>query len=244
MGDVSTHSPPSRLPIADPERTARLREALLAADFTADGLLDLLGGPAYAALARSETVPALRATRGDSPLEILVRLFLLQQPVPHERAREALPVDGRLDDGWLVRDGAEVRATVDVRPYGGPEGQDWWIVSDLGCAVGGAGGIGGPAAPGGRGPLARTSSSASAAPPRRWPASPCATPVAPRPRPRHRLRHPGAARRPARHPRDRDRPQSARPALRPAHPRAVRRAGAGSAGGLALRAGRRTRRTT
>ncbi len=33
-------------------------------------------------------------------------------------------------------------ATVDVRPYGGPDGEDWFIVSDLGCAVGGAGGIG------------------------------------------------------------------------------------------------------
>lgn len=70
-----------------PDRSPRLREALLAAAFTADGLLDLLGAPAYAALARSETVPALRATRGGSPLDTLVRLFLLQRPVPYERAR-------------------------------------------------------------------------------------------------------------------------------------------------------------
>ncbi|MEU5051426.1 methyltransferase [Streptomyces sp. NPDC021096] len=142
----------THLPTADPARTARLREALLAAAFTADGLLDLLGASAYAALARSETVPALRATRGDGPLETLVRLFLLQRSVPYARAAAALPVDDCLADGWLVRDGADeglVRAGVDVRPYGGPEGQDWWIVSDLGCAVGGAGGIaggtGGPA---------------------------------------------------------------------------------------------------
>ncbi|MEV5507624.1 DUF7059 domain-containing protein [Streptomyces orinoci] len=132
----------STLPSAeDPARTARLRDALLAAAFTADGLLDLLGASAYAALARSETVPALRATRGDGPLETLVRLFLLQRPVEYARAEAALPVEECLADGWLVRDGSKVRASVDVRPYGGPEGQDWWIVSDLGCAVGGAGGI-------------------------------------------------------------------------------------------------------
>ncbi|MFE2088180.1 methyltransferase [Streptomyces sp. NPDC059460] len=125
-----------------PDRSPRLREALLAAAFTADGLLDLLGAPAYAALARSETVPALRATRGDSPLDTLVRLFLLQRPVPYERARAALPLDECVEDGWVIRAGEEVRAAVDVRPYGGPEGQDWFIVSDLGCAVGGAGGIG------------------------------------------------------------------------------------------------------
>ncbi|MFI7091091.1 methyltransferase [Streptomyces lydicus] len=139
---MSTHLPTADA--QDPEshaRTARLREALLTAAFTADGLLDLLGAPAYAALARSETVPALRATRGDGPLETLVRLFLLQRPVELRRARAALPVADCLADGWLVQDGDELRASVDVRPYGGAEGQDWWIVSDLGCAVGGAGGI-------------------------------------------------------------------------------------------------------
>lgn len=128
------------LPASD--RSPRLREALLAAAFTADGLLDLLGAPAYAALARSETVPALRATRGDAPLATLVRLFLLQRPVPYERARAALPLAECIEDGWVVQEGDEVRATVDVRPYSGPEDQDWFIVSDLGCAVGGAGGIG------------------------------------------------------------------------------------------------------
>ncbi|MFF9086017.1 methyltransferase [Streptomyces sp. NPDC014991] len=132
------------LPASDrPDIAARLRDALLAASFTADGLLDLLGAPAYAALARSETVPALRATRGDTPLETLVRLFLLQQPVPYARVREILPAGEALEAGWLIRlGGDEVAATVDVRPYGGPDGEDWFIVSDLGCAVGGAGGVG------------------------------------------------------------------------------------------------------
>ncbi|MFE0252107.1 methyltransferase [Streptomyces sp. NPDC059010] len=135
------------LPASDrPDVAARLREALLRASFTADGLLELLGAPAYTALARSETVPALRATRGDTPLEALVRLFLLQQPVSHARVADVLPVDALLESGWLVRVGGDsdddLAATVDVRPYGGPGGEDWFIVSDLGCAVGGAGGIG------------------------------------------------------------------------------------------------------
>ncbi|RSS78900.1 methyltransferase [Streptomyces sp. WAC06614] len=133
----------TRLP--SPDHAAGFRAALLAAGFTADGLLDLLGAPAYAALARSETVPALRATREDGPLALLVRLFLLQRPVPYDAlvAEPAvLPVEQALADGWLRREGDEVRATVDVRPYGGPDGEDWFIVSDLGCAVGGAGGIG------------------------------------------------------------------------------------------------------
>ncbi|WP_255953300.1 DUF7059 domain-containing protein [Streptomyces odontomachi] len=133
-----------------------MRDALLAAGFTDEGLLGLLGAPAYAALARGETVPALRATRGDTPLETLVRLFLLQQPVPRARAAAILPVEQCLASGWLTPagtaratggagDGAQVAATVDVRPYAGPgeREKDWFIVSDLGCAVGGASGIGG-----------------------------------------------------------------------------------------------------
>ncbi|MEU6405451.1 methyltransferase [Streptomyces sp. NPDC046985] len=143
MSDSSLPAP-TTLPAADrPEAAARLREALLGVSFTADGLLELLGAPAYAALARSETVPALRATRGDTPLELLVRLFLLQQPAPYARVADVLPVEECLETGWLARSGAdELAATVDVRPYGGSDGEDWFIVSDLGCAVGGAGGIG------------------------------------------------------------------------------------------------------
>ncbi|MGD6752967.1 DUF7059 domain-containing protein [Streptomyces sp. BH105] len=132
------------LPSVDRDDVAQsLRDALVAAEFTADGLLELLGASAYAALARSETVPALRATRGERPLETLVRLFLLQQPAPRERVAGVLPLDACLESGWLrAVGGDEVAASVDVRPYGGPEGEDWFIVSDLGCAVGGAGGIG------------------------------------------------------------------------------------------------------
>lgn len=128
----------SPLPSADrPDVATRLRDALLGASFTADGLLELLGAPAYAALSRSETVPALRATRGDTPLELLVRLFLLQQPVPHARVADVLPVDACLESGWLDHAGDdEVTATVDVRPYGGPGGEDWFVVSDLGTGSG------------------------------------------------------------------------------------------------------------
>ncbi|MFI7318235.1 methyltransferase [Streptomyces venezuelae] len=133
------------LPLPSSDRAdvaAALRDALLAADFTADGLLELLGAPAYTALARSETVPALRATRGDGALSALVRLFLLQESVPHARVADVLPVDVLLESDWLAERDGELWATVDVRPYGGPGGEDWFIVSDLGCAVGGAGGIG------------------------------------------------------------------------------------------------------
>ena len=152
-------------PTVDAALAARLRAAFVAADFTADGCLDLLGAAAYAALARSETVPALRATGGGSARETLLRLFLLQCPVPYAAAEAAgLPVEDCLAGGWLTAAGpaqdpraadpdtgdggvSSVRATVDIRPYandiaGNDDAGDAWIVSDLGCSVGGAGGIG------------------------------------------------------------------------------------------------------
>ncbi len=138
MGRVTAQT----LPVPESPFVARLRDALLAAEFTADGCLELLGANAYAALSRGETVPALRATRGDGGLETLVRLFLLQGVLPRERVAAVLPLAQALEAGWVRETAEGVEATVDVRPYAGEGGEDWWIVSDLGCAVGGAGGIG------------------------------------------------------------------------------------------------------
>ncbi|SOD63181.1 Methyltransferase small domain-containing protein [Streptomyces zhaozhouensis] len=137
----------SGLPVPGPG-IARLREDLLAASFTPDGVLDLLGAPAYAALARGETVPAERATRGDEgPLATLTRLFLLGQATPAGRVTGALPAltaEQALADGWLTPadpDGAaRLRATVDIRPYAGDAGENWWIVSDQGRATAGGAG--------------------------------------------------------------------------------------------------------
>ncbi|NYI05624.1 class I SAM-dependent methyltransferase [Allostreptomyces psammosilenae] len=143
---MSTHQHPGGTALPDPDApaTALLREALRTHGFTPDGCLDLLGATAYAALSRNETVPAMRATRTGGPLEALVRLFLLQCPVPRAAAAAALPLAECLAAGWLeaAGDTDEVRATVDIRPYGEAE-QDWWIVADLGRAVGGAGGAAG-----------------------------------------------------------------------------------------------------
>ncbi|NJQ15898.1 DUF7059 domain-containing protein [Streptomyces bohaiensis] len=137
------------LPHPGPE-TDRLREALLSATFTADGLLDQLGGVAYAALARGETVPALRATRDGTPLATLIRLFLLCEEMPADALTDLLPVAGMRAAGWVRPTdpddpGAPLRATVDIRPFAGPDGEDWWVVSDAGCAIGGAAGAEGAA---------------------------------------------------------------------------------------------------
>ncbi len=122
-----------------PDLVDRLRDALSAAGFGYDAVAALLGPTAHAALGRNETTPGLRATRGGSPPETLVRLWPLQAPVAAEHAERALPglVEPLAAAGFLDRSGGEVRARVDVRPYA-DEGRDWWVVSDLTPGLDGA----------------------------------------------------------------------------------------------------------
>lgn len=109
----------------------RLRTALTRAGFTVDAVDALLGDAAHRALGRNQVVPALRATEGASDLATLVRLFALQVPVDRRRADAALPdlVEPLVAAGMLQVSSGEVRALVDIRPYG-DETHDWWIVCD------------------------------------------------------------------------------------------------------------------
>lgn len=115
----------------DDQYVPALRSALDRADFTVDAVYALLGDDAHRALGRNQSVPALRATRDAGDLATLVRLFGLQVPVARDRAEAALPglVDPLVAAGMLVASGDEVRAVVDIRPYG-DEDHDWWIVCD------------------------------------------------------------------------------------------------------------------
>ncbi len=112
--------------------TRPLRDALVAADFTYDRVVELLGEQAHRALGRNETLPGLRATTGGTPLETLTRLFLLQAPVGVAAAEAALPglVDRLGVAGVLEQSVAEVRARLDCRPYAADD-RDLWLLSDL-----------------------------------------------------------------------------------------------------------------
>lgn len=123
----------------DRNGTSRLREALLDAPFTVGAVEAMLGGEAHRALMRNHTVPAQRATTDGSPLSTLVRLFSLQLAVPEPQAERALPglLDALCGARILARSAGEVRALVDVRPYG-DEDHDWWVVCDLTPGLDGA----------------------------------------------------------------------------------------------------------
>ncbi|MBW8751841.1 MAG: methyltransferase [Propionibacteriales bacterium] len=115
-----------------PDWIPRLREALVAADYTYDGVSALLGTTAHAALHRNETMPGLRRTTGGSALETLTRLWPLQATAPVGAVERALPglLDALCAAGVLERSVGEVAARVDLRPYGTETG-NLWVLSDL-----------------------------------------------------------------------------------------------------------------
>lgn len=142
MTDFATvpHAPRSDKPAL----VAALAQDLLAANYTVDGVAELLGEEANQALARDQTVHAAVVLRGtNTALASLIRLWLLAQSISGRELELALPtswpdvmelglVEGTEEQG-------QVRAAVDLRPYGWPaaedQGQDTnlWVASDLGA---------------------------------------------------------------------------------------------------------------
>jgi methylase of polypeptide subunit release factors len=109
------------------EFCARLRAAFLSTGYTSDGVVAALGPRAHAALGRGEPEPARRASRDAGPLGTLIRLFLLGDSEPERDVRAAF---GSVDLADAVAAGVlteELRAGLDVRPYG----DAWWVVADL-----------------------------------------------------------------------------------------------------------------
>lgn len=95
--------------------------------FTVETVHARLGDEAWRALARNQTAPARRATDSGDRLDTLIRLFLLHDDVPRADVADA---DLFESHGLIESVGDDVRALVEVRPYGDDE-NDWWVVCDL-----------------------------------------------------------------------------------------------------------------
>jgi len=126
----------------DPAAVMAFRTAMRSAGYTVDGVHELLGPAASAALGRNETTPAfveLDRLRAPTALATMVRLWTLQGPVPLADAESAFgfALAVLVESGMLVVVHGEVRAAIDVRPYG-DESHDGWVVSDLTPGLDGA----------------------------------------------------------------------------------------------------------
>jgi hypothetical protein len=140
--------------VTDPALVASLRDDLVSSAYDVDGVEDLLGPLAAAALHREQPLPARRAlaaaAEGRAPADrdpraTLATLFLLGSPVPRAALDRALPGTGTAGAerlGLVAARGAdaddEVRAVADLRPYSSVDAlgdAHWWLASDLGELV-------------------------------------------------------------------------------------------------------------
>ncbi|GAA1426310.1 class I SAM-dependent methyltransferase [Microlunatus lacustris] len=122
------------MPSLSSDHIDALRAAFVRSRYEVDAVVERMGAPAHAALGRNSTLPGVRALgTDDDPLAVLTRLWLLQRAVPGAALEAALPrlVGPLAAAGILARDGDEVRAAVDVRPYASDDGASGWVVSDL-----------------------------------------------------------------------------------------------------------------
>ncbi|KRE79440.1 methyltransferase [Arthrobacter sp. Soil763] len=120
--------------------------------YTVDGVAELLGPEAHAALARDQLVPALIATDAaaqlgttTAALAAVVRLWLLAEPQTPGTLDAALPgirTEGLQQLGLVEASGdGRIQAKVDLRPYGwdpsvdedgtASGGAELWVASDL-----------------------------------------------------------------------------------------------------------------
>src|SRR5215470_9437859 len=118
-GSVSAPEAPRVVDAAD---YARIRDVLHAAGYTDEGVVKVIGIDSLSRL-RDRRLPALlRRAGGGTALDTLVRLFILDAPVDADAAAAAIApmtVDEWAAIGLVERDGARVRATVQLRCYQG-----------------------------------------------------------------------------------------------------------------------------
>ena len=114
-----------------PDVSARARDALLAANFTVQGVTDAIGPVNGGALGRGQLHGTDLDGVSDEPLAALIRLFLLGERIPSLPAK----LGADLPATWFTTTNEGIAAQFEVRPYGLDEpgaDSDWFVVSDLG----------------------------------------------------------------------------------------------------------------
>jgi methylase of polypeptide subunit release factors len=115
-----------------------LLRAALERSYTSHAVSNALGLAGQSCLARGDLDGAERLTRGGSPTETLIRLFVLGLPVARSRATislQPLPLEAAVAAGLVRTNGDETTALLDLRPYSEQDGPDWWVISDVAADV-------------------------------------------------------------------------------------------------------------
>ncbi|MGE5238265.1 MAG: methyltransferase [Chloroflexota bacterium] len=119
MGQHLSDQPSFSFQASDDYR--RLREAFQRAGFRDKDVLAALGISEIGAIRGSDRGILLRRTRGGTPLETLIRLFLIEVPVDIAAAQQAIhpvKVESLVDAGLVGVEGSSVATAVKLVPFG------------------------------------------------------------------------------------------------------------------------------
>lgn len=108
--------------VADFDDYSRVRDVLAGANYTDEGVVKSLGVDTLTRLREKRLPVLLRRTRGGTPLETLIRLFILGQPVGTDAARAAfapMAPEKWAEIGLVEIIGSEVRALLQLRCFQG-----------------------------------------------------------------------------------------------------------------------------
>lgn len=122
-----------------PTGVAQLREALLSANYSVNGIAARLGPEAASGVARSDYRLALRMTEDRDRLGTLIRLFICGHTEPEEAVAAALaplPLEearaaGLVEPAPMADGETGLRQGVDLEPYG----DNWWVLADVPASV-------------------------------------------------------------------------------------------------------------
>lgn len=118
MGDKGTrYSPPFA---ADLSRLKILRGVLASARFSPEGILETIGVKDAISIRESDVLLLMHRTAGGTPLHTLIRLFLIEVPVPAASLAEAIvpmTLDEWEDMGLIRKEGDTAYARVKIFPY-------------------------------------------------------------------------------------------------------------------------------
>lgn len=110
----------SELTFKDPDDFMRLREVFEKAGYTDKGVLDVIGIKEFPSMKGTDVPLLLRRTKDNTPLNTLIRLFLIEAPCDMETVKLAvqpMKLESLVEAGVVQIDGTSVTAAVKIMPY-------------------------------------------------------------------------------------------------------------------------------
>lgn len=124
---------PTELTFKDPDDFNRLRDIFEKSGYTDKGVLDVIGVEDFPSMKGTDVPLLLRRTRDNTPLNTLIRLFLIEMQCDAEAVKEAfhpLKPETLLEAGIVQINGPFVTAAVKLLPY-----KNLYIAFDLPCML-------------------------------------------------------------------------------------------------------------